>query len=733
MKKTLLFIVALLLLFNAAINSQIPRPFILNNGIYSYFVGKSEPPSDWKSINFNDSNWGQADTSAIGYGWAKRRSHLLDSVIIEKTTSLYLRIKFEAKDSTKFKDLNFAADFDDAYIAYLNGEEIARKNIGKPGDLAYYNTLADRSHEECTYRYYESPVNGVYIDSSIVKKAIRKGKNVFAIQVLNDSINGSDLSFNLNVYNLINYPSRWDNNNIWNLPFVKYYRQVKLDSSKFPIVLLETDEYGLPLKELNWTSKQKQVTAHMNLIYPKDGISKTSDITDFSCRIKLERRGQSSRDFPKMCYNVETQSPDGISMDTAIMGMQSGSDWVLNSNFGDKTMIRNELTFYMGRRLGHYEPRTQYCEMFYNGEYQGLYLFTEKIKRGKNKVNVAKRDSLNPSEGGFIFKYDKDNYNNGGQLQMVYPKAHEITKSEQDYFTKFLNNYYSVLKSGRLFLNPDSGYKKYISTKSLVDYLIVNEVTKNCDSYLNSTYLHKDKDSDDGRIKFGPLWDYDIAYGGAIWQSGGITSGWQFGINTLLRVQQLFRDTALTHEFARRWKSLRTSFLADDTFLSIVDSLTKSIEASRLKNYEVWPIINKQYIWPVFTTYTYDEDVDVIKNFTSDRMKWIDDNIDKIYYAPLDIYAPKAGMTNLAVNVYPNPFVDNINITLDNEGGNYSISILNLDGKVLLTKVASNSGTGNTSIQINSGDLNNLKNGMYLLMISKNGILVNTSKIIKSY
>jgi hypothetical protein len=726
MKKNLLIaIFAILTASFTTLYSQ--RPFIMNNGIYTYFIGKSEPPSNWKEISFNDSQWGYADSSAIGYGWQKRKKHLLDSVVVEKTPSLYLRIKFDALDSSIYKDLNFEADYDDAYIAYLNGEEIARKNIGKPGDVALYNTLADRAHEECTYRYYEAPVNGVYIDSSKVKRLIRQGTNIFAVHVLNDSVNGSDLSFKLNVYNLpeityFNYAASTS----------KYYRQVELDSSKFPIVFIESDAYGLPYKDLQWSNAVKQVTAHMDIINCKNGISKISDPIDFSSRIKLERRGQSSRDFAKICYNVGTQDNLGNNLDTAIMGMPSGSDWVLNSNYGDKTMIRNELTLYIGRRLGHYETRTQYCELIYNGEYQGLYLFMEKIRRGKNRVNVAKRDSINPAEGGFIFKYDKDL--GSGAIDLVYPKDEDVTPTEKSYITNFRNNYHAVLKNARLFLDPDSGYKHYISGKSLIDNVIINELSKNCDAYLNSTYFHKDKDSDDGRLKFGPLWDYDLAYCGANFQNGDKTSGWQFAEATSgnLHIKELFRDTTLTHEFARKWIALRKSFLADDAFFALIDSLTNNIEQSRVENYEVWPIINKQYVWPVVYTYTYDQDVNHIKDWVSKRMKWIDENVEKIYYAPLDIDSPTLEFSSTQISVYPNPFAEKITVKMVGDAGEYQINIQSLDGKIISSKKVSVNSDEILETQFTNSELNNIKNGIYFVIVSNRGQVVQAKKIIKA-
>ena len=271
----------------------------------------------------------------------------------------------------------------------------------------------------------------------------------------------------------------------------------------------------------------------------------------------------------------------------------------------------------------------------------------------------------------------------------------------------------------------------YLTITIVIGLILKKKASKNVDAYRLSAFFYKDKDSKGGKLTAGPLWDYDIAYGGAIWQNGGLTNGWQFSVNTLLRIQQLFRDTALTHEFSRRWKILRTGFLAENTFLSLVDSLTNNIKESRLKNYEVWPILDKQYLWPVTPTYTYDDDVTVIKNFTTQRMKWMDENVDKIYFAPLEIDTYKAGMTNLAINIYPNPFADHISVNLYDVSGEFKISIQNIEGKTICSKLSSNI-DGTANIQFTSNDMQNKKNGIYFLMIYKNGRLLNASKIIRS-
>jgi hypothetical protein len=712
------FTIALFFCYLISTNAQ--APFIRNNGTFKYFRGTSEPSSSWKNVGFDDSNWIYADTAIIGYGWVKQRTHnrLLDSLVINKTTSLYIRSKFIVDDVSKYKDLSMVIDFDDAFIAYINGTEVARVNIGKKGEFVAYNRLADRSHEAHVYRSYTYlfPVEGYYIDSTKVKSLLKKGENVFSFQVHNDSVNGSDLTFNSNIYNLNDCPD-FTNFSIY-ANYNRYIRQTQLDSSKFPIIFINTDEYD--------QGKFERVVAQMNIIDKKTGNNKISDPIDFTGRISIERRGESSKLFAKMAYNIETQNPDGTNMDTSIMGMPRDNDWILNGNFADKSQIRNEFVFTLGRKLDHYEPRTKYCELVYNGEYLGLYLFVEKIKRGDKRVNVAKRDSIHPEDGGYVFKFDKP-YGSG--IHNIYPKADEITINERNYLQGFWKSFADTIVKSRKFLDPKEGYKKYVSGKSLIDFVIINELTKNCDAYLYSTYLHKESSKDGGLIKYGPLWDYDLAFGGASWQEGDRAYGWQYEFNTDLKIKELFRDTSLTSALKARWWRLRESTLSTDSLMFDIDSLTSLIEGPRNLNYTVWPVLDKFLFGPDHYSISYDDDVQQMKNWLNKRLLWIDDNIDKLYYAPLN--TPTLQFSSTIVQVYPNPFADHINVRMMAEDGTYTINLQSLDGKILCTKTVNTVSNQIVDVMISNSDLSRVSSGVYFVIVQKDGQIVQAKKVIK--
>ena len=145
--------------------------------------------------------------------------------------------------------------------------------------------------------------------------------------------------------------------------------------------------------------------------------------------------------------------------------MPSENDWILYAPYSDKSLIRNFLIFYLGNKLGKYNTRTKFCELIINGDYKGIYILMEKIKRDKNRVDIAK---LNKNDilgdeltGGYIVKIDKfsstndkywiSNYNTigGDQLyfQYHYPKYEDMSNEQRDYIKYFIDDFENSLYS----------------------------------------------------------------------------------------------------------------------------------------------------------------------------------------------------------------------------------------------------------------------------------------------
>jgi len=157
------------------------NPMITTGDDWKYFPGSSEPQNTWNSLSFADGSW-QTGPTGIGYGDND------DATVIDPTLSLYMRKTFLVADPSSVQSLMFHMDVDDGYIAYLNGEEFARQNMGAPGTFKSYQAVSDT---------YTEPLLPQNIDLSpilIHAPELVPGYNVLAIQVHNQSTSSSDMT-----------------------------------------------------------------------------------------------------------------------------------------------------------------------------------------------------------------------------------------------------------------------------------------------------------------------------------------------------------------------------------------------------------------------------------------------------------------------------------------------------------------------------------------------------------
>ncbi|MDX1701495.1 MAG: lamin tail domain-containing protein, partial [Melioribacteraceae bacterium] len=150
---------------------------------WRYYLGTQEVPDQWKRVDFDDSDW-NLGASGIGYGDGD------DETIIDPVISLYLRKEFNISDVENVTNLMFNIDFDDGYVAYINGYEISRENLGEKGEFIPYFRAADNYKEANLYQGYNLEAINIEDYSSF----LLNGKNVLSIQVHNFNITSSDLS-----------------------------------------------------------------------------------------------------------------------------------------------------------------------------------------------------------------------------------------------------------------------------------------------------------------------------------------------------------------------------------------------------------------------------------------------------------------------------------------------------------------------------------------------------------
>lgn len=447
--------------------------------------------------------------------------------------------------------------------------------------------------------------------------------------------------------------------------------EVEIGDSEIPYLIVDTK--GAEIQN------EPKIPAELKIFIDKQEVLKTN--------IGIEYRGSTSfRLSDKKSFGIETWDAEGEDAEVALLDFPEEEDWILNGhivNFDDQFIIDRTLMYHyfgyqLSRNIGRYASRSKFVELEVNGDYKGVYVFMEKLKRDGNRIDVAK---LKPSDvdaasitGGYILKIDKtaggdlgiiqpleyyyDNwqddatytpeisfrskydingkiinfeafdppYHSNQYLETYflyeYPKAEDITDAQKAYIQDYIHQFETALLTDD-FSSDLRTYTDYIDVNSFVDYFILNELCRNVDAYRISTYLHKDRG---GKLNMGPIWDLNIGYdtGDRIpWDD------WVINYNQFVDKDswmtpfwwlRLMEDPVFRQAVKTRWTSLRTGAMSAASLLRLVDETAAYLQKNGAieRNYTRWDIGK-----PV----DYGEAVQSLKSFLEFRAQWMDGEI----------------------------------------------------------------------------------------------------------
>ncbi len=515
-------------------------------------------------------------------------------------------------------------------------------------------------------------------------------------------------------------------------------------SSNMPIVIINTNN-----QNINQTGK---ITADMGIIY--NGINVRNYMTDafnnYNGKIGIEIRGNFSSGLPQKPYEFETRDINGFSIDSSLLGMPAENDWDLIAMYNDKSFMRNSLSYTTFDEIGHWGPRSKLCEVVLNGDYQGVYALCETIKRDVNRVDVAKLNQTDITwpevSGGYILKTDYWNNSNswllgfspidhpGFDIHMVYfyPQPQLLVPQQKTYIQTFFNDYETALY-GPNFTDTINGYKKYISTRSFIDYFLVNELSRNVDGFKKSAYYYKEKDDSAtaaiGKLKAGPVWDFDWAWKD-IWDFNIFQatdgSGWAHHINDCSPdiygtgyYIRLLQDSSFADELNCRWQELRGTILDTTNLFSWMDSIANFSNEAQVRHYSFWGHMGVATGTPEVTPprQSYQEEVDSLKSWIRRRIIWMDANM-----PGNSINCNLTGITssqysNSIITTYPNPFESEIHLSfMLAQPETVEIELINVLGQTVQPIQKEHHSGGGTQVFTFVADAN-LPVGIYLLRV----------------
>jgi hypothetical protein len=281
--------------------------------------------------------------------------------------------------------------------------------------------------------------------------------------------------------------------------------------------------------------------------------------------------------------------------------------------------------------VGPQEPLHPLARVLTNA-YMGTYVLLEKIKRGKDRVNIRKlgpEDEREPRiSGGYILSKDRRDSGNRGlmtgqefEMEYVEPKEREITPAQKKWMSQYLDDFERVLY-GQSFRDPARGYARYIDIASFVDFHWMVEMSRNGDGYWFSQYMHKDRGD---KLEMGPVWDWDAAFGNTFFVRGDKTQGWRFDgapDPDYTWYRRLFEDPDFLQRYIDRWAELRTNVFATSNLLATVDRIAVEVKEAQMRDAWRW---RDCWLYKMRSKHkTFDAEVKHLKQWITDRLAWID-------------------------------------------------------------------------------------------------------------
>jgi hypothetical protein len=369
-----------------------------------------------------------------------------------------------------------------------------------------------------------------------------------------------------------------------------------------PRIVIETKDYA------GVRDRETEIPSRLQIYGEKAPESEVLELT-------VRGRGNSSFMMPK--YGMKLEFEDKVSL----FGMPRSKDWALVANFGDKTHLRNYMMTRLSEWLGaKYTPKMQFVEVYLNRNYMGLYLFAETVKVAKDRVNIQKNDSTFLVEKEDTKKSDPpyvitDDFNYIYHIKSPKEPSEESQQLLLDHlnlFENFLTHQYRY---------PRDEIVKWIDLDDYLLFYWVQEYSKNEDgNYARSVFFTWTKGS---LIHFGPLWDFDLAFGNASRERNQNPEDWY--IRTYRLNYYMMNNPVVDSAASAYWRK------HSDTFYELIDSIPvyRSIIERAVKNeYRRWPVMQNTENWALKDPYdSYDEAVETMVDWMKKRYQWIDKEI----------------------------------------------------------------------------------------------------------
>jgi len=332
---------------------------------------------------------------------------------------------------------------------------------------------------------------------------------------------------------------------------------------------------------------------------------------------QIRGRGNSSWwNTPKKSYRIHLDEK------YPVLGRHADAGWCLLANYFDKTMLKNDFTYWVGRKYCCFDftPSVDYVNVYLNDDFIGLYILVDHLETGNHRVPadfLVEVDSRASADQGDVIFHTEGIGNN-----FVIKDPEPIVKGDDNYnkVNDFFDKATAVLYSDN-WLDSKSGYWAYFDIDALVDWYLIAEITKDNDScFHTSCFMNW---TEGGKIKMGPIWDFDGCFGNTTYNNNWSHEGlWMADKGWYAR---LFQDPI----FVKRVHNRFLEFYGHrQEWYDYIEARAKEINKYVLKDSDRWnDHLRDKTCWnvPVYRD-TYWEYVDEFKEWTENRFQWMKTN-----------------------------------------------------------------------------------------------------------
>lgn len=302
---------------------------------------------------------------------------------------------------------------------------------------------------------------------------------------------------------------------------------------------------------------------------------------DFKGTGGIRGRGNSSWSFPKKPYRVK------LDEETPLLGLAAYRDWILLAEYLDGTLLYNSIAYKTGELLGlPYTNQIIPVDVTINGEYRGVYAFTEHKEVGPNRIDIG--------NDGWLLEMDTDMdedwvfYSKGIELPVMiqYPKSKDMTEELFNTIKTEFETMEELIFSESF---PNNNYLDYLDALSFVDYLIVYQLTLNKEINIpRSTYINK---LSGGKFRMGIIWDFDWGFGYHLDKQHYSPATATASLFDSQKPGRLFFDKVLQDPhikelYKERWEWFRSN--AFEQVKQNVREYSAKISPSQPKDHKIW-------------------------------------------------------------------------------------------------------------------------------------------------